>query len=748
MNRTSTSHRIAWPAIAWTFVGTLLALNGANCASPSSQTAVQAGGGTTGSGGSSGLAGTSGTSGSGGSPAPTDGAAPVDSGAAGATAGLGGGVGTSDAGAAGAPNLPDGSTADVRAGDAGGVDRAPDAGAADVPPPPPPSGPGLVNPRTVPVTPSTLLAVPSGSRLPARGATGVPVDTLLRIGFDGTPALGAAGTVSIHLASDGSIVDTIRINDPYAIYDGTSGVAALTTNTTSTKVNVIGGLHTGSNQVRVVNYVPILISGNTAIIVPHNNKLAYGTAYYVTIDNGLLTGTIGSTAFAGITSPTDWSFTTKTALPATLNVAADDSADFATVQGAIDSFPPGSTARTINIAPGVYQEMLFLRSKNNVTLSGSNNGVGTVIQFDSCDGFNPGTGGGQTVTTPGAGGTIPGFGAPAGNLAAGGRPILLTSSASGLTLDSITIKNLHAQGSRTIATLPASTIAAGATSAATFVNYASAVTQAETMYFNTSFTADVSNPAAVAYLAAPGTLVAKHSNFISYQDTLELKGVSWFYDCFVTGDTDFIWGNVNAALFEQCEIKSRSNPNGAAVVQSRAYLTAGTTALPASFTQSFPGFVFLNSALTKEAGTFTAYLARSASAVAAQTVTGATLLYTGYDIVSYVDCSMDTHIAPVGWNVTGGNPPGANVRPSAVAGWREYRSRTPGGALLDVSQRLVDPAPGGTAATAASSGSPGGSLQLSAASVAALFPDRATILHGASSGGLATTGLASFNPAP
>ena len=56
---------------------------------------------------------------------------------------------------------------------------------------------------------------------------------------------------------------------------------------------MIGGLHSGSNQVRVVNYVPILISGNTAIIVPHNNKLAYNTAYYVTIDNGLLTGAIG-----------------------------------------------------------------------------------------------------------------------------------------------------------------------------------------------------------------------------------------------------------------------------------------------------------------------------------------------------------------------------------------------------------------------------------------------------------------------
>ncbi len=744
MNRTSVADRI----VSRTFfvAAALAALSAANCVSPSSQTHVEAAGGSSGGGGSSGSGGSP-SSGAGGERADASGSGGASPGSAGA----GGSAGSSGGGTGGAPISPDGSVADSRIADVGGVDRVPDAGAPDVPPPPPPpppppSGPGLVNPRTVTVTGSPLMTVPSGSRLPARGATGVPVDTLLRIGFDGAPGLGATGTVSIHLASDSSIVDTIRINDPYAIFDGNS--STLTTNTTSTKVNLIGGVHSGSNQVRVVNYVPILTSGNTAVVVPHNNKLAYNTAYYVTIDSGLLTGAIGGAAFAGITSPTDWTFTIKTATPATLNVAADNSADFATVQGAIDSFPPGSTARTIIIAPGVYQEMLFLRSKNNVTLTGSNNGVGTVIQYDSCDGFNPGTGGGQTVTTPGAGGTIPGFGAAAGNLTAGGRPILLTSSSSGLSLDSITIKNLHAQGSRTIATLPPSTIAAGATSSATFVNYASAVTQAETMYFNTSFTADISNPAAVAYAPAPGTLVAKHSNFISYQDTLELKGVSWFYDCFVTGDTDFIWGGVNTALFEQCEIKSRNNPNGSAVVQSRAFLTAGTTGLPASFNQSFPGFVFLNSSLTKEAGTFTAYLARSASAVAAQTVSGATLLYSGYDIVSYIDCTMDTHIAPVGWLVTGGNPTGANVRPSAVTGWREYRSRTPAGAVLDLGQRLGDPAPSGTAATAASSGSPGGSAQLSAANVAAFFPDRATILHGATSGGLATTGLPAFNPAP
>jgi len=597
----------------------------------------------------------------------------------------------------------------------------------------PPPAPGLVNPRTVPVTASTPLAVASGALLPASGASAVPIDTLLRIGFDATPTLGATGTIAIHLASDGSVVDSINIADLYAVYDGTT--SRLTTNQTSSKVNLIGGLKSGVNQVRVVNYIPVFIDGNTATIIPHNNKLAYGLSYYVTIDDGVLVGTQSSTQFAGISAATAWTFTVKATAPTTFSVAADNSADFATVQGAIDAVPSNNSnpAPLVTIAPGVYQELLFIRGKNNITLRGSNNGLDTVIQYDNCDGFNPGTGGGQTVGTPGAGGTIPGYGAGAAPLTGGGRAVLLTSSASGLVLDSLTIKNLHAQGSRILPTLPASAaVPAGSTSAPTYVNYNSAVTQAETVYFNTTY-------AFTAGVGTAGTFVARHSNFISYQDTLQLKGFAWLYDCFVTGDTDFIWGNANTALFERCEIKSRNNPNGSSVVQSRAYLGADSVnTVPASFNTSYLGFVFLNCALTKEAGSFTAYLARSPGAV---TVTAATpFLYGQYDIVSYIGCSMDSHIAPVGWSTS--NPPGANVRPNPVTGWREYRSTTPTGVSLDVSQRLADPSPGGTTAN------PGGSLQLSDASAAAFFADRATILHGATDGTYTSTGLAAFNPTP
>ncbi len=624
---------------------------------------------------------------------------------------------TPDASSASDASTPDASTAD--------------ASAATV---------GLVNPRTVPVTPAIPLPVNTGATLPANGDVNVPVDTLLRIGFDGPPAIGMTGTINIHKVSDDSIVDTINVADPYAVYDGSNGDAGaadvnkLFMNTTSTKVNVIGGLTSGIDQVRVVNYIPILVSGNTATIVPHNNHLAYATAYYVTIDAGLLTGAISGTAFGGITSTTAWTFTTKAAAPTTLNVAADNSADFATVQGAIDAVAAGSSAAlTINIAPGVYQEMLFIRNKKNITFLGTNNGLDAVIQYDNSDGFNPAVGAAQAVTTPGAGGTIPGYGGAAvADLAGGGRAVLLTTAASGIVLDGITIMNTHAQASRVLPTLPApTTVAAGATSSATFLNYASAVTQAETVYFNTSFSAT----------AAPGTLVATHSNFVSYQDTLELKGFSWFYDCFVTGDVDFIWGNPNAALFERSEIKSRVNANGASVVQSRAYLSFGATATPATFNQSYPGFVFLDCALTKEPGTFTAYLARSPGAA---TVSGAapTFFYLQYDIVSYIGCSMDTHIAPAGWNVVGGNPTGANALASPVVGWREYKSITPQGAPVDVSQRLVNPSPAGTTAN------PGGSIQLTDANAATFFANRGTILQGATDGTFTTTGLATFLPSP
>ena len=564
----------------------------------------------------------------------------------------------------------------------------------------------------VPVGPSDSLGLNPGDTLPENEATDVPVDTLLRFGFDNAPVLRASGTIKIRRASDQAVVDTIDLSDPYAIYDGSVG--RLTTYLTSSQLNIIGGLRTGIDEVRVVNYVPVIVNDHTATIYPHNNKLAYGTQYYVTIDDGVLEGTIDGERFTGV-GPDEWTFATRATAPTRYDVAADNSADFATVQGAIDAVPAGNRAPvTINIAPGVYQELLFIRNKNQVTLKGTDS-VATVIQYENCDGFNPGTGASQRVDSPGEQGTL-----PPGPLNAGGRALFLVSAADLLTLDNLTLKNTHAQGSTTL--LNGTPLREGTF----FVNYRSAITQAETIYFNTGFSS--STPAA--------RLIAKGSNFVSYQDTIQVKGWSWFYDCFVTGDVDFIWGNANAALFERCEIKSRFRTNPAYIVQSRAFLGYGSTSTPPDYNQSYPGFVFLNCALTKEDGVFTSYLARSPGAPA---VFGSppTYYYYNYDIVAFINSTMDNHIPGLGWFT-----PGPNVVGNAVAGWREYGSFAPDGVPVDVSNRLSR-----TSLPPSTTGHD--SIQIPSADVDVFFADRESILSGATNGTLTTVGYpGGWNPQP
>jgi pectin methylesterase-like acyl-CoA thioesterase len=573
---------------------------------------------------------------------------------------------------------------------------------------------GLVTARTVPTDPSPLAAVDAGSTLPvndpdpANVHSVVPVDSLLRIGFDSAPSLGTTGTIAIHRASDGSVVDTINLADPYQLYDG-SKVAL----TASSKVNVIGG---NAAQVRVVNYVPVIISGNTAVIFPHNYKLAYNTTYYVTIDAGVLTGKRNGIDFAGIADPATWTFTTKTSAPATHAVAPDNSADFATVQGAIDALPvANSTAVTITIAPGVYQELLFIRDKKNITFQGSGVGVETVIQYDNSDAFNPGVGGNFAPATPGvAPGQPPVLQASGTAQTGGGRAVLLTSSVTGLAFDGITLKNTHAQSSLATPTIPpgAPTIDSSKTS------YTPGP-QAETIYFNTS---------------SGGTLIAKRSNFVSYQDTIQVKGFSWFYDSFVTGDVDFIWGAAYTALFERCELRSRGTSGY--VVNAIVYLpgTGASPTPPTTVTQAYGGFVFLNSAFTREDSNVLAYLARSKGALAATTPN---YTYYQYDAVALIGCSMDAHVAPAGWAqaTRTSNVTGASVSPNPVIGWREFHSFTPGGQWVDVSQRM--PNPNNSSSTGF------GSIQLSGANVSRFFPDRGTVFGGATDSVYTTVGISS-----
>jgi pectate lyase len=386
----------------------------------------------------------------------------------------------------------------------------------------------------------------------------------------------------------------------------------------------------GQSQVRVVNVEGLITkSDNTVTIVPHHGKLAPGGSYYVAIGDTVITGTsLGGTAWNGIGKAGGWSFTTRPAPPASLtDPAVDDDgpADFRTVQAALDHVMknvPTDAPATIHVKNGTYPELLFLRGKNNVSIVGESRD-GVVIQYKNYDALNSGSGGSQA----------PGPGTPGG-----GRAVFLVETSDLLALDTLTLRN---------------TMLRGAVSS-----------QAETVYFNND----------------GGRLTAKHVNFFSEQDTLQLKGYSWFWDVLVAGNVDFIWGNNHVALFEQSEIRSvgdsTSTTSGGYVVQAR------------SLTQGDKGFVFLNSKLTHGVGPAggdvptgalaATYLARSPGTPST------------WDNVAFINCQMDNHVIPIGWAYnTNGQPPSNPAAPhSAASGWREFGTTDLDGALVDLSTRI------------------------------------------------------------
>jgi pectate lyase/pectin methylesterase-like acyl-CoA thioesterase len=199
---------------------------------------------------------------------------------------------------------------------------------------------------------------------PSNGASGLPIDAPLKITFGIAPLLGTAGLIRIRDAATTEVVDTIDL------------AAASQTKT-------IGGT--------VYNYLPVIVSGNTALITPHV-ALAYNKVYFVTVDTGVFRTANG--VFAGIAGQGAWRFSTKPAAPAagvtTLVVASDGSGDFATVQGAIDFVPGGNAQRRlIFVRKGFYQELVRINGNRPlITLRGEDRKE-TVIAYANNANFNP-----------------------------------------------------------------------------------------------------------------------------------------------------------------------------------------------------------------------------------------------------------------------------------------------------------------------------------------------------------------------
>ena len=271
----------------------------------------------------------------------------------------------------------------------------------------------------IPVFLACLLIGPGAggqTLFPRDGATMVNPDVQLKLTFKSAPRIGNAGLIRIFDANTGALVDTLDMSIPpgpskpvdpavrakdYLAFPypyerssrptnrntkpGTPSAGAIPTSN-DYQLTIIGGFTDG------FHFYPITIDGNTATIHPHHDLLEYGKSYLIEIDKSVLQ--VDDDEFKGIVKDT-WRFSTKPLSKAPgpnanrLVVSADGDGDFNTVQGALDLVPDHSKRRmTIYIRNGVYEEIVYARNKENVTLVGESEDK-TIVRYANNEVFNP-----------------------------------------------------------------------------------------------------------------------------------------------------------------------------------------------------------------------------------------------------------------------------------------------------------------------------------------------------------------------
>jgi pectin methylesterase-like acyl-CoA thioesterase len=136
---------------------------------------------------------------------------------------------------------------------------------------------------------------------------------------------------------------------------------------------------------------------------------------------------------------------------------------------------------------------------------------------------------------------------------------------------------------------------------------------------------------AVAFMAQGQRQQFRSCRFLSYQDTLYTNtGTQYFRDCFIQGDTDYIFGDATA-VFENCTMNN---------VAEGTAVTAPRTPQNAAY-----GFVFLGGSLTASPTTMTVrnnhvYLGRP---------------WGPYAAAAFLNVAMGAHIATDGWTTMSDN---------------------------------------------------------------------------------------------
>jgi pectin methylesterase-like acyl-CoA thioesterase len=339
------------------------------------------------------------------------------------------------------------------------------------------------------------------------------------------------------------------------------------------------------------SYYPTIISGNTISIYFHSN-LVYGQTYYLTLEDGVFKDTNGA-YFAGITDANVWRISTKSAGPdaaATNLVVAAD--------GTGDFCTVQGAVDFVTPANNAQRVLVNIKKGLyqeivNMPSSKSNITFRGEDRKQSIIGYPNNI----NLQAPGGGSTSI-------------RPAFICAA------DDCAMENL---------TLTNSTPKGGG--------------QAE------------------ALRVGGARFIMLNMDLDSFQDTLLVNATSnsaYVQDCYIQGDTDFIWGS-GTTYFTNCEIKAMNN---------------GYNVQPRNGSAN-NGFAFVNCRLTKGSGATAGghYLARTAGDAFP------------YGQVAYINCAMDTHIAGAGWNA-GGMTDFSNIKC-----W-EYQSTDLSGTALDVSSRV------------------------------------------------------------
>ncbi len=173
-----------------------------------------------------------------------------------------------------------------------------------------------------------------------------------------------------------------------------------------------------------------------------------------------------------------------------------------------------------------------------------------------------------------------------------------------------------------------------------------------------------------------GSLFAERMRFSGRQNTLYVRGNAWFLNCYVEGDTDFVYGEPETALFENCRLHLREDNRGdfdGYAVNSRVKADK-------------QGFVFLGSRFTGEA--------RQAGQLYVYRTSGLGSAASGkdWDSMALINCMVsDVYSGQLVWD----DDMELNIFPrgNARTGIREYNTRTvtAGGSVeeADTSRRNI-----------------------------------------------------------